>query len=76
MTSPIDIIVDRMCGTDPRVNIILAAGLAEAAANTLTDDRIVTTGAKAIEAEFETLGLSEHERMHLARVVLRSVGGA
>jgi hypothetical protein len=42
----------------------------------LTDDDVVANAARAIEAETETLGLSLEERTHIARTVLRSVGGA
>lgn len=76
MATPIDIVANAIrdsCGGQPPVG--LAGPLANVAVRALTDDRIVANAAAAIEAHTETLGLSAFERNHIARVVLRSVGG-
>lgn len=77
MTGPIDIIANAMhaaecgCGTAGYVS----RNQAEVAAQVLTDERIID---HAVQHLSLTVGpqLSEADLRHVARVVLRSIGGA
>lgn len=78
MTNPIDIVAAALAGRNPE-----AFALAQAAANALTDERIVANAGEALRDDDGSLSvpdgvrhLSADARRHVALVVLRSVGEA